>query len=957
MNYKNKYNCINKYKLLILSILIILLLPCQNIAQIYSDSTDEIEVRVNDLISRMTLDEKIGQMIQMHYPDLSSLSEIKTYFLGSLLSAADAGPAGRTPQAWADLYDTLQSYALQTRLKIPLIYSLDAVHGFGAMYGATIFPHNIGLGCTRNTELVKQAAQVTASEMAATGIDWTLGPTVAVARNEKWGRTYESFGEDPDLVKEMSAAAVAGFQGDTLSEKVNILACAKHFIGDGGTANGINGGNTALDEQTLRAIHLAGYISAVEQKVGSIMVTQSQWNGIHVHGNPYLLDTLLKQELGFKGLVISDWNSFLFAGNPSNPTGYPLLYGAAIKNSINAGVDMAMMSNFSGFNHRTYIDTLKSLINKGMVSIERIDDAVKRILTQKFRLGLFEHPYSDRSLLSQIGSPEHRQIARECVRQSLVLLKKKDGVLPISKSINRIHLSGKHADNIGYQCGGWTISWQGSSGDIIPGTTIKEAIQLMAPGAAITSSEDGYGAEGADIAIAVIGETPYAEVSGDGKTTLNSSDIQTVRNLKSCGIPVVVILISGRPLILDPILHDCDVLIAAWLPGTEGEGITDVLFGDYQPVGLLSQTWPKSAAQIPINIGDPVYDPLFHYGYGITSLDDSPFGSSPEVYSASIVTIHSMEISFNKKMMVPSDASGFSITANGNSQINISSVSLKSSDSTIFIITFEDSVLKTNTYTISYTPGNIRSHDQGELPAFENLPVYNLFADYNYIHALPNKIEAEENFRVHGVTAASCSDEGNGKMLTNISDGDWAEYYVNVSHSGTYSLEYRVSSAADTGRIELIAKNISVSVLDLPITGSRDSWQNAAAEVQLTEGLQLIRINILQGGFNLNWINLSLVTGVKDNEETIIKEFRLLQNYPNPFNPATAIIFNIPLRSFVRLKIFDLLGKEIETIVSEELEAGEYKLQWSAEGLASGIYFYQLQAVPFVETKKLILLK
>jgi beta-glucosidase len=801
------------------------------IAQTYLDSTASVEARVADLLGRMTLDEKIGQMIQMHYPDLPSPSDIRTYYLGSVLAAADNGPAGKTPQAWADLYDTLQSYALQTRLGIPLMFGLDAVHGFGAMYGATIFPHNIGLGCTRNAALVKQAAQITAEEMAATGINWTFGPVVAVARNEKWGRTYESFGEDPSLVEEMSAAAVNGLQGDTSAENVNTLACAKHYIGDGGTTNGVNNGNTVLSEADLRAIHLPGYIAAVGQKVGSIMVTQSQWNGYHVHAHAFLLDTLLKQELGFTGIVISDWNSFLYAGTPAVPFPSTILYGPSIKNSISAGVDMAMMSNYAIFNHRTYIDTLKTLIGQGSIDTVRIDDAVRRILRQKFHLGLFEHPYANRALISQVGSSAHRDVARACVRQSLVVLKKKDGILPIPKNINRIHLAGLHADNMGYQCGGWTITWQGSSGAITPGTTIKEAFQQAAPAAEITYSADGSDAAGADIGVAVIGELPYAEGAGDGKMTLSSSDIQAVRNLKSSGIPVIVILISGRPLILDPILHQCDALIAAWLPGTEGEGITDVLFGDYPPVGRLSQTWPRSVSQIPINVGDASYDPLFSYGAGISSLDDSPAGSAPEFYSAGVTTARTIEISFTKKMSAPPVApAGFSIRANGSTPLSIASVNLKNSDSTTFTITLEDTLRKENAYTISYAPGAARSSDFGRLAAFENASVYNLLVEN------PN-------------------------------------------------------------------------------------------------------------------------TGVADMAFRTVKEFQLSQNYPNPFNPKTVIGYRLPGNSFISLKIYDILGREVETLVNEVKRAGSYSVQWNAQRMPSGIYFYRLVTNAVSETKKIVLIK
>jgi len=957
MDQKNKYQYTRKYHLLIIIAAVILSFPGKSKAQFYLDTTKTIEARVDSLLSQMTLDEKIGQMIQMEFSDLPSNSDIKTYYLGSLLAYADNGPAGRTPEAWADLYDTLQNYALQTRLKIPLIFAVDAVHGFGAIYGATVFPHNIGLGCTRNPKLIDTAAQITAKEMSATGIDWALGPVAAVARDERWGRTYESFGEDPDLVSEMVGPAVRGFQGDTSAKNVNILACAKHFIGDGGTTGGVNNGNTVCDEQTLRAIHLPGYISAIEQKVGSIMVAQNQWNGMHPHGDPYLLDTLLKQELGFKGIVISDANSFLYAGDPTIPYPNRILYGAAIKHSINAGVDMAMMSSLSGFNHRTYIDTLKTLINQGVVTIERIDDAVKRILTQKFRLGLFERPYADKSLLSQVGSLEHRQVARECVRQSLVVLKKKDGFLPILKNIKRIHLAGRHADNMGYQCGGWTISWQGSSGYITPGTTIKEAIRQAAPNAEVTYSEDGYGAEGADIGIAVIGETPYAEYVGDGHISLTSTDVQTIRNLRNYNIPVIVILISGRPMIINPILHHCDALIAAWLPGTEGEGITDVLFGDYPPAGRLSQTWPRDVSQIPVNVGDAVYNPLFKYGDGISSLNDSPAGSSPELYSASFTTAKSMEISFNKKMAAPPIApAGFSLIANGSTSVNVIGLSLQSYDSTTFILALEDSIKKTNIYTISYTPGEIQSYDGGQLTAFENASVYNISNDYSKIHNIPTKIESEECFFRQGLNISACSDAGAGQCLTSINNRYCADYYANVSQSGKYILEYRISSPADTGQIQLITNGNVVSTLSLPATGSWDTWQSVSTTVELSEGPQFIRMYALHGGFRLNWMQFSMSTGVEE-QAFAPQRFQLFANYPNPFNPSTIIKYQVPQTSLVTLRVFDILGREIAFLVNEEKPAGTYNIQWNASNMSSGVYFYRLNAGNFIDTKRMILLK
>jgi beta-glucosidase len=944
---------------LFILILSLFFVSSRSVAQTYLDSTAAIEDRVEDLLGRMTLDEKIGQTVQEDYVQLNVQSDIRTYMLGSVLSAANDGPAGKTPEAWADLNDLFQSYALGTRLKIPILFGMDAVHGVGSFYGSTIFPHNIGMGCTRNPALVRQAAEITAEEMSAAGINWTFGPVVAVARNENWGRTYESYGEEPNLVKEMAAAAVNGFQGDTLSPSINILACAKHFIGDGGTTGGENAGNTQVDTATLRAIHLPGYISALEQKVGSMMISQSTWNGVPCHGSHYLLTDLLKGELNFNGLLISDYLSFMLAVGTNAP------YGLNIMTAVNAGMDMAMVSPYGPLNYPNYIDTLRTLVNDEKVSTNRIDDAVRRILRQKFRLGLFEHPYANRSRLSQVGSSEHRQVARECVRQSLVVLKKKDGVLPIPKSVKRIHMAGRHANNMGYQCGGWTITWQGDSGPTTPGTTIMEAIQQAVPGAEVTYSENGFGADSADIGIAVIGEIPYAEASGDSHLNLLLSDIQTVRNLKNYDIPVIVIVISGRPININPILHHCDALIAAWLPGTEGEGISDVLFGDYPPVGRLSQTWPRSSSQIPINVGDPVYNPLFEYGYGITSLDDSPAGSAPDVYSAStIVGNPSIEVSFTKPMTAPPPGStGFSVFVNGTTPVIVAQAYLKNNDSTTIIIELESAIVKGDTYTVSYAPGSIQSSDGGQLAAFTDLTVYNILNDYYRIHSIPKKLQAEEYSTCStGIGSTLCSDIDGGKAVTNISDGSWLEYYTSVFPGSRYQVVFRYSSSVDTGQIQLIANGDTVAAVDLPVTGSWNTWQSVSATADLDAGFQVMRFRTPQGGFRLNWVQFTSTDGIEEHP-SVPGVFQLQQNFPNPFNPNTTIRFSIPEPGFVTLKVFNVLGEEVATIESERLNAGMYSREWDASHTASGVYFYRLMWTAnarndrqnsFCETKKLV---
>lgn len=572
-----------------------------------SFTTPAIEREIDRLLSQMTLEEKVGQMTQVDIRYIKKPEDVIKYGFGSILSGGGATPTPNTPEAWADLYDSLQTLALRTRLGIPIIYGIDAVHGHNNVKGAVIFPHNIGMGATRNPDLVKKACEITAVEVAATGIDWTFGPCVAVTRDERWGRTYESFGESPDLVSEMAKAEVEGFQGTSLDDPLSIVACAKHFIGDGGTTGGVDQGNTEVDEETLRKIHLPGYISAIKAGVGTIMASYSSWNGIKCHGNKYLITTLLKGELGFEGFVVSDWAAI---------DQLPGDYRSDIKTAINAGIDMVMVPD----KYEEFISNLIDLVEKGDVSQSRIDDAVRRILRVKFKLGLFENPFSNRDLLPKIGCEEHRMIARQCVRESLVLLKNKNNILPLPKNLKRIHVSGKNADDIGNQCGGWTITWQGSSGNITDGTTILQGIKkAVSSETKVTYSFDGSGAEGADVAIAVLGERPYAEMKGDRQDlSLDSDDLRTLENLRKANVPTVVILITGRPLIITEQLDSMDALLVAWLPGTEGDGIADVLFGDFSPKGKLPVSWPRDMSQIPINIGDANYDPLFPYGFGLT---------------------------------------------------------------------------------------------------------------------------------------------------------------------------------------------------------------------------------------------------------------------------------------------------------------------------------------------------
>jgi beta-glucosidase len=554
---------------------------------------------VEALLADMTLDEKIGQMTQADRSFLRDEGDIGTYFLGSVLSGGGSSPADPTAPGWADMVDRYQAIALRTRLQIPLLYGVDAVHGHNNVRGAVIFPHNIGLGCTRDAALVEQVARATAEEVAATGIYWTFSPCIAVARDERWGRTYESFGETPELVSEMGAAEVRGYQS-------RILACAKHYLADGGTAGGRDQGDARIDEATLRAIHLPGYRAAVGAGVATVMASFSSWNGEKMHGNRYLLTDVLKGELGFPGFLVSDWGGI---------DQLPGDYATDVATAVNAGIDMVMVPDV----YPEFVSTLRTAVQQGRVPQSRIDDAVRRILRAKVEAGVFDHPYADRALLQQVGSDAHRQVAREAVRRSLVLLRN-DGVLPLSKMPRRLHVAGKNADDLGSQCGGWTITWQGGTGPITTGTTILQGIRAaVLGGAEVTYSRDGSGAAGAEAGVVVIGETPYAEGVGDrDDLSLDPEDVAAVRAVKEAGVPTVVVLVSGRPMILGDVLGMADALVAAWLPGTEGAGVADVLFGDVAPTGRLSRSWPRAMSQVPINVGDPGYDPLFPYDYGLT---------------------------------------------------------------------------------------------------------------------------------------------------------------------------------------------------------------------------------------------------------------------------------------------------------------------------------------------------
>jgi hypothetical protein len=551
------------------------------------------------------------------------------------------------------------------------------------------------------------------------------------------------------------------------------------------------------------------------------MVSFSSINGQKMSGNKYWITDVLKNELGFKGFIVSDWAAI--DQLTSN-------YKDCVEQSINAGIDMVMLPS----RYIDFYNAMNSLISESKIDTVRVDDAVRRILTIKFKLGLFERPFTDRTLIDSVGSAGHRAVARECVRESMVLLKKKDGILPLRKTNTRILVAGSNADNIGNQCGGWTISWQGRSGNITIGTTILQGMRKkIDTNATIEYSINGtFTNTSADYSVIVIGETPYAEGSGDRTDlSISQTDVNLVKKMKGYGAPVVVILVSGRPLILEKILHFSDVIIAAWLPGTEGDGVAEVLFGDYQPKGRLSHTWPKSMSQIPINFGDTVYSPLYEYGFGIDTLADSPTRSSPVCLSAIITPdAQHFELTFNKRMKDPSSTQAtFVLTRNQLSLVAKTTPFLKQNDSTTIIVELDAAYYSSNDLgTIAYSSGTIKSADEGSLQPFNPMDAYN--------------------------------------------------------------------------------------------------WSGSSAVINEDKNL------------------IPLMS-------------KLDQNYPNPFNPTTVINYQLLTHGYATLKVYDMLGREVATLVDGEKSVGVHAVSWDASRLSSGVFIYRLKVGNFNDIKKMILMK
>lgn len=599
------------------------------VSEVKTDAT--LELQVKKLLAAMTLEQKVAQMIQPEIRDITP-EDMRKYGFGSYLNGGGAFPNNNkhaTPQDWIALAEAMYQASIDDSLdgsRIPTMWGTDAVHGHNNVIGATLFPHNIGLGAANNPELVEKIAKITATEVMVTGIDWVFAPTVATVRDDRWGRTYEGYSEDPEIVRSYAAAVVKGLQGsagkDFLADD-RVISTVKHFIGDGGTVAGDDQGNNPLSEQDLYQLHAQGYVGGLTAGAQSVMASFNSWQGDKIHGNRYLLTDVLKGKMAFDGFVVGDWN------------GHGQIVGCTNDNcpqAANAGLDIFMVPTDAW---KPLLENTIAQVKQGIIPQSRIDDAVSRILRVKLRAGLFTKPSPAKRLYSGktelIGHEAHREVARQAVRESLVLLKNKNNILPLSPKLN-ILVAGDAADNIGKQSGGWSITWQGtnnSNKDFPGGSSIYAglAAQVKAAGGNISLSETGQFTEKPDVAIVVFGEEPYAEGHGDKDNLAYQRGVKTdlalLKKLKAQGIPVVSIFISGRPMWVNAELNASDAFVAAWLPGSEGKAIADVLLTDananiqYDFTGKLSFSWPKTATQT-VNRFDEDYQPLLPYGFGLS---------------------------------------------------------------------------------------------------------------------------------------------------------------------------------------------------------------------------------------------------------------------------------------------------------------------------------------------------
>jgi beta-glucosidase len=596
----------------------------------------KIEARIDRLLKRMTVEEKVGQVVQPEWKSISP-AEVAQYHIGSIENGGGAVPGGNKHSSVQDWVNLIEPYydasvdPVKNRVIIPVIWASDAVHGHNNVYGATLFPHNVGLGAAHDAELLRHIGEVTAAEVRSTGMDWSFSPTIAVARDDRWGRSYESYSEDPKIVAQYAAAMVTGLEGSgsTFLDKDHVISTAKHFLGDGSTDGGRDQGDSLASEADLIRLHAAGYAQAIDAGTQSIMASYNSWHGVKMHANKALMTDVLKGQMGFDGFIMGDWNAH---GQ------IPSCTNSDCAEAFNAGLDIFNAPQ----DWKALYASLVREVNDGRIPKARLDDAVRRILRVKMRMGVFDEPAPNKrpNTFKPIGTSGHRAVARQAVRESLVLLKN-NGVLPIKPNAT-VLIAGDGADNVAMQAGGWTLSWQGADNgpNDFPGATSIYAglkAQIDAAGGQALFSPDGTTAQKADVAIVVFGESPYAEFMGDQRDVAlhhdNVESLELIKKIKAQGIPVIAVLLSGRALYVNPQINASDAFVAAWLPGSEGEGVADVLTGRNDFTAKLSFSWPKNPDQTPLNVEDAAYDPQFAYGFGLSYAAPAPTPALPEVAS------------------------------------------------------------------------------------------------------------------------------------------------------------------------------------------------------------------------------------------------------------------------------------------------------------------------------------
>lgn len=813
-----------------------------------TENTKELSVdeKVSTLLKSMSIEDKIGQMLIADYGSLhNNTKDIAIYKIGNILFGADSDPDLNTASSWAQLCDSLQNIAIASNLHIPLFIATDAIHGHSNVSTATIFPQNIGMGCTRNTRLVSEEGKIIASEAAATGIRLLFSPSFIVPRDERWGGTFEGYGEDPTLVSLMGNAFVDGLNSLTLPDGGHAVACPKYLGSVGFKTEKNEGKGSALYNSKNASINDSALLHTGALMISSMLLindqsTESQMKQIET----------FKSKYNYSGFVVSDWET------TSNMQGD---YRTVVKNCINAGIDMFMETS----SYKQFTETVKHCIVTGEISKDRIDDAVTRILTQKIKSGLFQHPHSYPELLSKVGDKSRKTIAKQCVRESAVILVNKNNVLPISKKTIRIHVAGSAANNLAMQCGGWTINWQGLGDKDIDGQTFLEALKQSGTSSKITYSKNGQGATGSEVGIVVIGEEPYAEWYGNKQELfLTQDDINAVMNVKNANVPVVCVLLSGRPIILDPILNYCDAIVAGWLPGPEISGLTDVLFGDVKPKGLLSQSWPISMNQIGENTGDACYNPLFAYGAGITVFESTKY-NSPRLISANVIRNGAaVELAFSKPIIEFSAIDNFSVVANEKKQRPILGLS-KTEDPSCIILILNDSIKVNQKVHVNFESGFVKSKDGGLVLPFKNFTVFNPISTLKKIYKIPAMIQAEKYSDQRDIDIQECWDDKNGQAIV-LEKGEWSEYVLNSNFPGYYSVTFRVQSS-NKSELSLSVDGREIGIVKIPAS-KPGAWTSVQLKkVYITNGKQTFTISSKGEPVAINWISFDAFVNFTSN--------------------------------------------------------------------------------------------